>query len=93
LTIARNFKSGERYNIGGGYVSREMSNIDLVLNILMLMGKDTADWEKDWVQFVPDRKGHDYRYAINCSKLQKELNWLPKTQFIPGLIKTLEWYK
>lgn len=90
LTIARNFKSGERYNIGGG---KEMSNLSLVHDILMLMGKGSGHWLREWVEFVPDRKGHDYRYAINYDKLRNELGWTPSNIIMQGLIKTVEWYK
>jgi dTDP-glucose 4,6-dehydratase len=84
LTIAENFKSGARYNIGGGY---ECSNLDLVYLIIELSGV-----KKYSINFIEDRKGHDLRYSMNSDKLKKELGWEPKTNINDGLIKTLEWY-
>lgn len=88
LTIGSNFKSGERYNIGGGV---EMSNIEMVTLILDLMGKPVHMYQ-NWINFVPDRKGHDFRYAMNPNKIYNELGWSAKTKLIDGLTKTLEWY-
>jgi len=89
LTIGQNFKSGERYNIGGGH---EMSNIEVVSLILDLMGKPVHMYQ-NWINFVTDRKGHDFRYAMDSSKLERELGWKAKTNITEGLRKTLEWYK
>jgi dTDP-glucose 4,6-dehydratase len=88
LTIGDNFKSGERYNIGGGH---EMSNLEMVTLILDLMGKPVNMYQ-NWINFVTDRKGHDFRYAMDSSKLEKELGWKAKTKINEGLMKTLEWY-
>lgn len=88
LTIKENFKSGERYNIGGGH---EMSNIEMVSLILDLMGKPVHMYQ-NWINFVEDRKGHDFRYAMDPSKIYRELGWKAKTKIVDGLIKTLEWY-
>lgn len=83
--IATNFIPGERYNIGGGF---EVSNIELAEKILDIMGKP-----RSLIQFVPDRLGHDFRYAINSSKIRSQLQWHPMTDIDDGLVKTLEWYK
>ena len=88
LTIGQNFKAGERYNIGGG---KEMSNIAMVALILDLMGKPVHMYQ-NWINFVTDRKGHDFRYAMDSSKIERELGWAAKTNIIDGLSKTLEWY-
>lgn len=77
-------KSGERYNIGG---HNEKRNIDIVKLILKELGKP-----EDLIQFVEDRKGHDYRYAIDASKIERELGWKPKTNFEQGIVKTIRWY-
>lgn len=77
-------KAGERYNIGG---HNEKRNIDIVKLILKHLGKP-----EELVSFVTDRKGHDYRYAIDPSKITNELGWYPKTKFEDGIIKTIEWY-
>jgi len=88
LTIGQNFKFGERYNIGGGV---EMSNLDMVTLILDLMGKPVHMYQ-NWINFVPDRKGHDFRYAMDASKIYKELGWSAKTKLAEGLEKTISWY-
>jgi len=77
-------KPGERYNIGG---HNEKRNIEIVELILEKLGKS-----KELIQFVEDRKGHDYRYAIDASKMEKELGWKPKTKFEDGIKKTIQWY-
>jgi len=89
LTIGENFKSGERYNIGGGH---EMSNLEMVTLILDVIGKPVHMYQ-NWINFVTDRKGHDFRYAMNSSKLERELGWKAKTNITEGIRKTLEWYK
>lgn len=77
--------AGEIYNIGG---NNEMKNIDIVRLIIRELGKD-----KNLIEFVQDRKGHDLRYAIDASKIKKQLGWSPKTSFDKGIIKTINWYK
>lgn len=82
--VFHNGKSGERYNIGG---HNEKRNIEIVKLILNHLGKS-----EDLITFVEDRKGHDYRYAIDPTKIKNELGWEPKTKFEDGIIKTIEWY-
>lgn len=77
-------KAGERYCIGG---HNEMRNIDIVKLILEHLGKPL-----DLIEFVTDRKGHDLRYAIDPTKISRELGWLPETKFADGIIKTIDWY-
>jgi dTDP-glucose 4,6-dehydratase len=88
LVIGKNFKSGERYNIGGGH---EITNLEMVTLILDLMGKPVNMYQ-NWINFVADRKGHDLRYSMNSDKIFKELGWSAKTKIVEGLTKTLEWY-
>ena len=76
--------AGERYNIGG---HNEKRNIDIVKLILKRLGKS-----EDLIQYVEDRKGHDYRYAIDPTKIKNELGWYPKTKFEDGIVKTIDWY-
>ncbi len=79
-------KLGETYLIGA---DGEKNNKEVVETILALMGKDTSDYEH-----VKDRPGHDMRYAIDSSKLRKELRWKPTyTKFEDGLEQTIAWYK
>ena len=77
-------KLGEIYNIGGGY---EITNLELTKKILKLMNKT-----KEFIEYVPDRLGHDRRYSLNCEKIRK-LGWKPETDFNNGLKKTIMWYK
>lgn len=77
-------KKGERYNIGG---HNEKRNIEIVKLILNRLGKPES-----LIEHVTDRKGHDYRYAIDPTKIHNELGWLPKTKFEDGIIKTIDWY-
>lgn len=77
-------KSGQRYNIGG---HNEKRNIDIVKLILKQLGKS-----EDLITYVEDRRGHDYRYAIDPTKISHELGWEPKTKFEDGIIKTIDWY-
>jgi dTDP-glucose 4,6-dehydratase len=78
-------KAGETYNIGG---NNEWKNIDIAREILRLLGKDESS-----IRYVPDRLGHDRRYAIDASKIRRELGWEPKHRFETGLPLTVEWYK
>lgn len=85
-------KSGETYNIGG---HNEWKNIDLILLLCRIMDQKLGRSEGEsakLISFVTDRAGHDLRYAIDSTKLQKELGWVPSLQFEEGLTKTVEWY-
>lgn len=77
-------KIGEKYNIGG---NAEHTNLYVATTILYMLGKPITQLE-----YVPDRKGHDYRYAINNSHIRKELGWTPSVTFEEGLQKTIDWY-
>ncbi len=85
-------KDGETYNIGG---NNEWKNIDLIRLLCRLMDKklqrEPGTSEK-LITFVKDRAGHDLRYAIDSSKLQRELGWKPSVTFEEGLSKTVDWY-
>ncbi len=75
---------GEVYNIGG---HNEKANIDIVKIILKLLDKPES-----LITYVTDRKGHDMRYAIDPTKIHRELGWLPETMFDDGIQKTVKWY-
>ena len=83
-TVLHKGKKGEIYNIGG---NNEKTNLYIVKTILKQLGKS-----EELISFVEDRKGHDYRYAINSSKIQNELGWKPSVTFEEGIKKTIEWY-
>lgn len=90
--IFHNAKAGDTYNIGG---HNEWKNIDLIRLLCSIMDKklNRAEGESEkLITFVTDRAGHDLRYAIDSTKLQKELGWVPSLQFEEGLEKTVDWY-
>ncbi|MFV2029950.1 dTDP-glucose 4,6-dehydratase [Neisseria sp. S1] len=86
---------GETYNIGG---HNEQSNIHVVRSICQILEEiapqkpDGVNHYEDLITFVPDRPGHDVRYAIDASKIERELGWKPQESFESGLRKTVEWY-
>ena len=82
--IIENGKLGEVYNVGGG---NELQNIHITHQILEQLGK-SADLNK----FVKDRKGHDLRYSLDCSKLN-QLGWMPEHSFDEALAETIQWYQ
>jgi dTDP-glucose 4,6-dehydratase len=90
--IFHNGKIGETYNIGG---NNEWTNIDLIKLLCAQMdeklGRSAGESEK-LITYVKDRSGHDFRYAIDASKLANELGWKPSLQFEEGLSKTIDWY-
>jgi len=70
----------------GGH--NEKRNIEIVKLILKQLNKPES-----LITYVEDRKGHDYRYAIDPTKISTELGWLPKTKFEEGIVKTIKWYE
>jgi dTDP-glucose 4,6-dehydratase len=84
--------SGSTYNVGG---HNEWKNIDLIHLLCKIMdeklGREPGT-SANLITFVTDRAGHDLRYAIDSSKLQKDLDWKPSLQFEEGLEKTVDWY-
>ena len=91
--IFHNGKAGETYNIGG---HNERNNIEIVHRICAILDekRPRADGAKyaDLITFVQDRAGHDFRYAIDASKIERELGWKADETFDTGIIKTVEWY-
>lgn len=85
LAVLEKGKAGQVYNIGG---LNEIQNLELVKHILFYLGKPDS-----LIAFVQDRLGHDMRYAIDNSKIKRELGWEPRMTFDTGLAKTIEWYK
>ncbi|HRK03427.1 MAG TPA: GDP-mannose 4,6-dehydratase, partial [Oligoflexia bacterium] len=84
LLACENGKAGEVYNFGG---RAEKKNIEVVQTILRLLKKPES-----LIRYVEDRKGHDWRYAIDCQKSERELNWKRKYSFESGLAETVSWY-
>ena len=91
--IFHNGKSGETYNIGG---RNERNNITIVKTICAILDekKPRSDGKKyeELITFVADRAGHDFRYAIDATKLENALGWRADETFDTGIIKTVEWY-
>ena len=84
LQIIDKGKEREVYNVGS---SEEKKNIDVIKKLLDILNKS-----EDYIEFIPDRPGHDLRYAVDTTKIQKEIGWKPKVSFEEGLRKTVEWY-
>ena len=84
-SVLMNGKSGEVYNIGGG---RELNNLEITELILEAMGAD-----KSSIEYVEDRKGHDLRYSIDWTKINRELGYEPQVKFEDGLRETIDWYR
>jgi dTDP-glucose 4,6-dehydratase len=82
--VLRNGTIGDVYNIGG---NNERKNIDIVKKVLHHLGKPES-----LIAFVKDRPGHDRRYAIDSSKIQRELGWKPMHNFEEGIVQTIDWY-
>jgi dTDP-glucose 4,6-dehydratase len=82
--VLRHGRAGETYNIGA---RQEVTNLEVARRILKSLNKDES-----LITHVEDRPGHDRRYAIDSSKLERELGWQPEVQFDVGLEETIEWY-
>jgi dTDP-glucose 4,6-dehydratase len=85
MKVLTNGRSGETYNIGGG---RELTNIEITNLILEMMDSDSSH-----IEFVEDRKGHDFRYSVDWSKIHTELGYVPIIDFEEGLSATIDWYR
>ena len=91
LAVAARGRTGESYNIGG---NAEARNIDIVRRICALMDEMTPDGapHERLIRFVTDRPGHDFRYAIDATKIRDELGWEPSVTLDEGLRRTVRWY-
>ena len=93
LHVLNQGKIGETYNIGG---NNEIKNIDVVKTICEILNeiqpKNNKKSYQELINYVTDRPGHDFRYAIDASKLKNELGWVPKESFETGIRKTIHWY-
>ena len=92
-SVLKNGEIGHTYNIGG---DNEIKNIDVVNTICSILDellprKDRRSYSK-LINFVKDRPGHDFRYAINAEKIKRDLGWSPKESFDSGIRKTIHWY-
>jgi dTDP-glucose 4,6-dehydratase len=85
FSVLVNGHSGEIYNIGGG---RELTNNEITSLILEAMGADESS-----IEYVEDRKGHDFRYSVDWTKINRDLGFEPKVRFEDGLRETIQWYR
>jgi len=85
FSVLINGRSGEVYNIGGG---RELTNNEITSLILEAMGADESS-----IEYVEDRKGHDLRYSVDWTKINRELGYEPRVNFEDGLRVTIQWYR
>ena len=83
--VLMNGRAGQVYNIGGG---RELNNLEITNLILEAMGKDESS-----IEYVEDRKGHDLRYSVDWTKINRELGYEPEVKFENGLRDTIQWYR
>ena len=92
-TVVDKGKLGETYNVGG---NNEITNIQIVKSICNILDDEiplkTGRSYSQQIVFVDDRPGHDFRYAIDSRKIEKELGWMPKENFETGIRKTISWY-
>jgi dTDP-glucose 4,6-dehydratase len=91
LLVLRRGRPGEKYNIGGGNERTNLELVDRVCDILDAM-RPAATARRALKTFVPDRPGHDRRYAIDATKIRRELGWTPRRTFEAGLEATVRWY-
>lgn len=86
--ILQKGKPGQVYDIGGNC---EIKNIDILHLVIAELSKVTKENYEQLITYVADRPGHDFRYAINSSKIKKQLGWSPRHSIIEGLAKTIHW--
>ncbi len=91
--VATQGKRGETYNIGGKNEKTNLEVVDTICSLLERFNPPARDFHyKDLITHVEDRPGHDFRYAVDTSKIERELGWKPQETFETGMAKTVEWY-
>jgi len=90
IKIFEKGKVGSFYNIGS---NKNQTNLEICSKLIKVAGKNNILNKNVKIQFVKDRPGHDIRYALNSSKLKKELKWMPKIKLSDGINKTFQWYQ
>lgn len=92
ILVANSGQVGESYNVGGRSERRNIEVVESICTILDEVLPRARGSYRDLISFVDDRPGHDLRYAIDCSKIERELGWRPEETFETGLRKTVLWY-
>ena len=90
--VFKNGRAGQVYNLGGDAEKNNINIANLICEHLDAKMPKKSGSYKDQIEFVKDRPGHDRRYAIDASKINKDLGWKPKESFDSGLLKTIDWY-
>lgn len=92
MLVAKKGVIGESYNVGGRNEKKNIEVVETICDLLdMLRPRDVGSY-RQLITFVEDRPGHDLRYAIDCSKIERELGWTPKETFETGMRRTVQWY-
>ena len=93
-TIASTGVAGERYNVGGNNEKTNLEVVEVICDLLDEMAPPLSDGKarRSLISFVTDRPGHDFRYAIDASKIKRELGWEPRDTFETGIRQTVRWY-
>ena len=89
IKLFKQGKTGKFYNIGS---NKNLTNLELTKKVISVLKKKLVIRNKVKINFVKDRPGHDFRYAIDSNKIKKELKWKPKIKFDEGIMRTCEWY-
>jgi dTDP-glucose 4,6-dehydratase len=93
LTVFEGGQSGETYNVGGNSERTNIEVVHFLCNLLDIqLNRDASSSSRNLIRFVVDRPGHDRRYAIDSSKVRKELGWKPRHKFEQALEATVDWY-
>lgn len=92
LLVAKAGVVGESYNVGGRNEKKNIEVVEAICDILDALRPRTAGPYRNLIAYVTDRPGHDLRYAIDCSKIERELGWIPNETFETGLQRTVQWY-
>jgi dTDP-glucose 4,6-dehydratase len=92
MLVAREGVIGETYNVGGRNEKKNIDVVHTICDILDELRPSPGGSYRNLITFVTDRPGHDLRYAIDCTKIERELGWRPQETFETGLRKTVQWY-
>ena len=91
-TVLEEGAISESYNIGADGQRTNLNVVETICDIVDELASPLGKSRRELITFVPDRPGHDFRYAIDASKVKRDLGWAPQESFESGLRKTVEWY-